>query len=86
MSESVLPAMLLAETHPPSGVCARRRCGAQDARYLLGADHYPCGMPEPTFTRYVDVFGDTVGDRCRRGRIGPELGRRCWEAALVGWR
>ncbi|MEB4211446.1 adenylate/guanylate cyclase domain-containing protein [Mycobacterium sp. 94-17] len=58
MSESALPVMLLAATHPQ-----RVRSLVLFSPYarFLRADDYPQGMPEPAFSRYVDSFGDTVG-------------------------
>jgi class 3 adenylate cyclase/pimeloyl-ACP methyl ester carboxylesterase len=58
MGESALPAMLLAASHPQR-IRSLVLCGPY-ARYLR-ADDYPCGMPDPAFTRYVDAFGDSVG-------------------------
>src|ERR1700757_5533771 len=72
MGESALPAMLLAASHP-----TRIRSlvlWSPYARYLR-ADDYPCGMPEPAFTRYVDAFGDKVGTRAVADGPAPSWGR-----------
>jgi class 3 adenylate cyclase/pimeloyl-ACP methyl ester carboxylesterase len=58
MAESALPVMLLAATHPQR--VRSLLLWSPYARFLR-ADDYPCGMPEPAFTRYVDAFGATVG-------------------------
>src|ERR1700744_1649878 len=59
MTESALPVMLLAAPHPQR--VRSLVLWSPYARYLR-ADDYPCGMPEPTFTRYVDAFGNAVGN------------------------
>ncbi len=58
MGESALPVMLLAASHPQR--VRSLVLWSPFARFLRAPD-YPYGMPEPTFTRYVDGFGDTVG-------------------------
>src|ERR1700739_1307180 len=80
MSESGLPAMLLAATHPQR--VRSLVLWSPYARYLR-ADDYPCGMPEPTFSRYVDAFGDTVGtgavvDSLAPSWAGDAAKRRWW--------
>ena len=81
MSESTLPAMLLAATHPQ-----RVRSLVLFSPYarFLRADDYPCGMPEPIFTRYVDAFGDTVGTGAVADNLAPswagDAGKRRWWA------
>jgi class 3 adenylate cyclase len=81
MGESALPAMLLAASHP-----TRIRSlvlWAPYARYLRG-DDYPCGMPEPAFTRYVDAFGKGVGTGAVADALAPswagDAGKRRWWA------
>src|SRR5277367_6204170 len=63
MTESALPVMLLAATHPQ-----RVRSLVLWSPYarFLRADDYPYGMPEPAFSRYVEAFGDTVGTEIGR--------------------
>ncbi|HTQ20206.1 adenylate/guanylate cyclase domain-containing protein [Mycobacterium sp.] len=80
MSESALPAMLLAASHPTRVQSLVLWSGY--ARYLRAAD-YPCGMPEATFRRYVDTFGDTVGtgvvvDELAPSWAGDAAKRRWW--------
>src|ERR1700758_1546403 len=81
MSESTLPAMLLAATHPQR--VRSLVLWSPYARYLR-ADDYPYGMPEPTFTRYVDAFGDTVGTGAVVDELAPswagDAGKRRWWA------
>jgi class 3 adenylate cyclase len=81
MSESALPVMLLAASHPQ-----RVRSLVLFSAYprFLRAPDYPHGMPEPTFTRYVDSFGDTVGRGGVTDNLGPsfarDAGKRRWWA------
>jgi class 3 adenylate cyclase len=81
MAESALPAMLLAASHPQ-----RVRSLVLWSPYarFLRADDYPCGMPEPAFTRYVDGFGDTVGTGAVVDNLAPswagDAGKRRWWA------
>ncbi len=81
MGESALPAMLLAASHPQR-IRSLVLCGPY-ARYLR-ADDYPCGMPDPAFTRYVDAFGDTVGTGAVMDNLAPswagDAGKRRWWA------
>ena len=64
MSESTLPAMLLAATHPQR--VRSLVLWSPYARYLR-ADDYPCGMPEPAFTPVCRRLRRHRRDRCRRG-------------------
>src|SRR3984893_16130220 len=68
MAESALPVMLLAASHPQ-----RVRSLVLWSPYarFLRADDYPCGMPEPAFSRYVDGFGDTVGTGAVADTLAP---------------
>ena len=81
MGESALPAMLLAASHPQ-----RVRSLVLWSPYarFLRADDYPCGMPEPTFTRYVDAFGEGVGTGAVVDTLAPswagDAGKRRWWA------
>jgi class 3 adenylate cyclase len=79
--ESALPVMLLAASHPQR--VHSLVLWAPFARFLR-ADDYPCGMPEPTFTRYVDGFGDTVGTGAVADILAPswagDAGKRRWWA------
>ena len=81
MGESALPAMLLAASHPQ-----RVRSLVLWSPYarFLRADDYPCGMPEPTFTRYVDAFGEGVGTGAVVDKLAPswagDAGKRRWWA------
>ena len=81
MAESALPAMLLAATHPQR---VRSLVLWSPFARFLRADDYPCGMPEPTFTRYVDAFGDTVGTGAVADNLAPswagDAGKRRWWA------
>jgi class 3 adenylate cyclase len=81
MGESTLPAMLLAATHPQR--VRSLVLWSPFARYLR-ADDYPCGMPEPSFIRYVDAFGDTVGTGGVVDILAPswadDAGKRRWWA------
>jgi class 3 adenylate cyclase len=81
MAESALPVMLLAASHPQRvhslvlwGPFAR----------FLRADDYPCGMPEPVFTRYVDAFGDAFGTGAVADTLAPswagDAAKRRWWA------
>src|SRR6516225_9156883 len=84
--ESALPVMLLAASHPQR--VHSLVLWAPFARFLR-ADDYPCGMPEPTFTRYVDGFGDTVGTGAVADILAPswagDAGKRRWWAAASAW-
>ncbi|HYQ35714.1 MAG TPA: alpha/beta hydrolase, partial [Mycobacterium sp.] len=86
MGESALPAMLLAASHPQ-----RVRSLVLFSPYarFLRADDYPCGMPEPTFTRYVDAFGEGVGTGAVVDTLAPswagDAGKRRWWAAASAW-
>ena len=78
-SESALPVMLLAASYPH-----RVRAlvlWSPFARYLRAPD-YPCWMPEPTFARYVDAFGDTVGTGAVMDSLAPswagDAAKRRW--------
>src|ERR1700756_5284748 len=79
--ESALPAMLLAATHPQR---VRSLVLWSPFARFIRADDYPCGMPEPTFTRYVDAFGDTVGTGGVVDILAPswaeDAGKRRWWA------
>lgn len=81
MSESALPVMLLAASHPHR-VRSLVLCSAYPR--FLRADDYPHGMPEPAFSRYVDSFGDTVGRGGVTDNLGPsfarDAGKRRWWA------
>jgi pimeloyl-ACP methyl ester carboxylesterase len=81
VSESALPAMLLAATHPQR---ARSLVLWSPYARFLRADDYPCGMPEPAFSRYVDAFGDTVGTGAVVDELAPswagDAGKRRWWA------
>jgi class 3 adenylate cyclase len=81
MSESTLPAMLLAASHPQR--VRSLVLFSPYARYLR-ADDYACGMPEPAFTRYVDAFGDAVGTGAVADVLAPswagDAGKRRWWA------
>jgi class 3 adenylate cyclase len=80
-SESALPAMLLAATHPQ-----RVRSLVLWSPYarFLRADDYPYGMPEPTFSRYVDAFGENIGTGAVVDTLAPswagDAGKRRWWA------
>src|SRR6201993_821137 len=81
MGESTLPVMLLAATHPQ-----RVRSLVLWSPYarFLRADDYPCGMPEPTFSHYVDAFGGSVGTGGVVDVLAPswagDAGKRRWWA------
>jgi class 3 adenylate cyclase len=81
MTESALPVMLLAASHPQR--VHSLVLWSPFARFLR-ADDYPCGMPEPTFTRYVDAFGDSVGTGAVADILAPswagDAGKRRWWA------
>src|SRR6201993_5492832 len=81
MSESTLPAMLMAATYPQR--VRSLVLFSPYARYLR-ADDYPCGMPEPAFTQYVDAFGDAVGNGAVMDVLAPswaaDAGKRRWWA------
>ena len=81
MGESALPAMLLAASHPQR--IRTLVLWSPYARYLR-ADDYPCGMPDPAFTRYVDAFGDGVGTGAVMDTLAPswagDAGKRRWWA------
>jgi len=81
MAESALPVMLLAASHPQR--VHSLVLWSPFARYLRAPD-YPFGMPEPTFTRYVDALGDTVGTGAVADLLAPswagDAGKRRWWA------
>ena len=81
MGESALPAMLLAASHPQR--IRTLVLWSPYARYLR-ADDYPCGMPDPAFTRYVDAFGEGVGTGVVMDTLAPswagDAGKRRWWA------
>ena len=58
MSESTLPVMVLAASHPHR--VRSLVMSAPFARYARAADH-PFGMPEPVLSAYLDGFEQTVG-------------------------
>jgi class 3 adenylate cyclase len=78
-AESALPIMLLAASHPQ-----RVRSvvlWSPFARFLRAPD-YPYGMPEPTYTRYINSFGDTAGTGAVADHLAPswagDAGKRRW--------
>lgn len=79
-AESALPVMLLAASHPE-----RVRSvvlWSPYARFLRAPD-YPYGMPEPTYTRYINSFGDTAGTGAVADHLAPSWAgnaskRRWW--------
>jgi class 3 adenylate cyclase len=81
MTESALPVMLLAASHPQR--VQSLVLWSPFARFLRAAD-YPCGMPEPALTRYVDAFGDSVGTGAVADNLAPswtgDAGKRRWWA------
>jgi class 3 adenylate cyclase len=78
-AESALPIMLLAATHPQ-----RVRSVVLWSPYprFLRAPDYPAGMPEPTYTRYINSFGDTAGTGAVADHLAPswagDAGKRRW--------
>ncbi len=91
MAESALPVMLMAASHPQR--VRSLVLWSPFARFVRAPD-YPYGMPEPTFTRYVDAFGDTVGTGAVADNLAPSWAgdaskRRWWargERLAGGWR
>ena len=79
MAESALPVMLLAASHPQ-----RVRSVVLSSPYarFLRAHDYPCGMPEPAFTRYIDSFGEAAGTGAVGAYLAPswagDAGKRRW--------
>ena len=57
-AESALPVMLMAASYPDR---VRSLVLWSPFACFRRSPDYPFGMPEPTFTRYVDAFGDAVG-------------------------
>ena len=79
-SESALPAMLLTASYPQR--VRSLVLWSAYARFRRAPD-YAFGMPEPTFTRYVDLFGDTLGtgdvmDSLAPSWAGDAAKRRWW--------
>jgi class 3 adenylate cyclase len=79
-SESALPAMLLAASHPHR--VRSLVLWSPYARFLRAPDQ-PFGIPEPTLVRYVDDFEDVVGtgadvDMLAPSWAGDAAKRRWW--------
>ena len=81
MAESALPVMLLAASYPQR--VQSLVLFSPFARFVRAPD-YPYGMPEPTFTRYVNAFGDTFGTGAAADTLAPswagDAGKRRWWA------
>jgi len=81
MAESALPAMLLSASHPDR-VRSLVLWGAF-ARFARAPD-YPCGMPEPTLTQYIDSFAEIFGTGITADIVAPSWvddgARRRWWA------
>ncbi|BBY17755.1 adenylate/guanylate cyclase domain-containing protein [Mycolicibacterium litorale] len=81
MSESGLPVLLLAGSHPHR-VRSLVLC-SPFARYVRGPDH-PVGMPEPVLARYLDVAAQAVGSGAVVDRLAPswsgDAAKRRWWA------
>jgi class 3 adenylate cyclase len=81
MTESALPAMLLAATHPQR---VRSLVLWSPFACFIRTPDYPYGMPEPAFSRYVEAFGDTVGTGALADVLAPswagDAGKRRWWA------
>ena len=81
MAESALPAMLLAASRPHR--VRSLVLWSAFARFLRAAD-YPSGMPEASFTRYVDAFGENVGTSALVDVLAPswagDAAKRRWWA------
>ena len=81
MSESALPAMLLAATYPQR---VRSLVLWSPFACFIRTPDYPHGIPEPAFTRYVDVFGGMVGTGAVADVLAPswdgDAGKRRWWA------
>lgn len=68
MSESGLPVLLLAASHPHR-VRSLVLCNPF-ARYVRGPDQ-PFGMPEPTLTSYLDLAEHSVGSGATMDQLAP---------------
>lgn len=81
MSESGLPVLLLAASHPHR-VRSLVLC-SPFARYVRGPDH-PIGMPEPALGRYLEASVQALGSGVVMDRLAPswsaDAGKRRWWA------
>lgn len=81
MSESGLPVLLLAASHPQR-VRSMVLYGPF-ARYVRGPDH-PMGMPEPVLRQYLDAAAQQVGTGAVMDRLAPswsgDVAKRRWWA------
>lgn len=79
MSESGLPVLLLAASHPHR-VRSLVLCNPF-ARYVRGTDQ-PFGMPEPVLARYLDVAEQAVGSGAVMDQLAPswsgDVAKRRW--------
>ncbi|WP_422742092.1 alpha/beta fold hydrolase [Mycobacterium sp. WMMD1722] len=83
MSESGLPVLLLAGSHPQR--VRSLVLHAPFARYVRGPDH-PMGMPEPALAQYLERAEGTVGTGAVMDQLAPSwsgdaLKRRWWARA-----
>lgn len=80
-SESALPAMLLAATHPHR---VRKLVLWSPFAYYPRADEVPFGMPEPALSQYLDSFGEHVGTGVVLDSLAPswaqDAAKRRWYA------
>jgi class 3 adenylate cyclase len=81
MTEATLPVMLLAASHPQR--VHSLVLWSPFACFMRTPD-YPHGMPEPTFSEYVDAIGDRVGTGAVADILAPswasDAGKRRWWA------
>jgi class 3 adenylate cyclase len=81
MSESTLPVMLLAATHPHR---VRSLVLWSPFAYFLRATDQPFAMPEWAFVRYVDAFGEALGTGAVAELLAPswagDAAKRRWFA------
>jgi class 3 adenylate cyclase/pimeloyl-ACP methyl ester carboxylesterase len=81
MTESALPAMLLAASHPQR---VRSLVLWSPFACFIRTPDYPYGIPEPAFSRYVEGFGDNVGTGALADVLAPswagDAGKRRWWA------
>ncbi len=81
MTESTLPAMLLAATYPHR---VRSLVLWSPFACFKRTPDYPHGLPEPALTRYIDAFGNMVGTGAVADILAPswagDAGKRRWWA------